>query len=436
VEGGRDEQEISRYYDRPAFSPYEEAGMRALRLGFAGLLLAAGMAAGDGAALAFTEQLVKAATPELARLDKCSTIMSRGDLVYAGCHYGGCTYVFRRDQATGKLAQCALLDIAAEIGKPDQHMDMHCAAAGSRVYLVGVKTHAGDNSASLGMYIYTVDPTTGAHTKVKNLPCDAGRIMVGPDEKHLYLFAEFSNAVRHYVLDPQTGEPVLKDSLTAAKGIAGRTAAAFSADGKYLYAVSQKELAVAVIEVGRDGSLKAAGSVEFGPQIAADPAGVGLTVAPSPDGRHVYAGFGYFSGTKAQNNVKCNQFLGLWDRDPRTGLLAFKESLPVAGMVFTRALILAPDGIRGYFAASGEGGSNCVGSFTRDPATGKLADIKPVKETQGHAPFCLALTADAADLYAGCWDWSNPLVGVFGLRTGQKVVPPAPPAAGGKKRRP
>jgi 6-phosphogluconolactonase (cycloisomerase 2 family) len=189
-------------------------------------------------------------------------------------------------------------------------------------------------------------------------------------------------------------------------GLDGANSLAVSPDGQHLYVTSWRD-AVAVFS--RDG---VSGELAFVEMVRDDSGGVdGLegahSVAPSPDGSHVYvAGYG-------------DNALAVFSRDGASGALTFVEMQQdgvggVDGLDGASAVAVSPDGSHVYITG---GGDDAVAVFSRDGETGVLAFVEMQQDGVGGVDglggaTSVALSPDGNHLYvAGAADDA---VAVFG----------------------
>jgi len=353
------------------------------------VLLAAPAGAADGKpAVVFVKQIVEDGKADL-RLDWVNTIRVHGDFVLATSHRDGRVNVFRRDVKTGDLKYLNFVDLAVQLGRPGTHLDAFPVLAGDNfLYVTGAWTHAHGNADGLGLRWYKFDPKDGPTRLLGAVPCDAGRLQTTPDGKGLILSAGFSSAFYPITLDG-AGKPTV-GAKVAGKGLGDVSVP--SPDGKQLYSVSDG--AIGRVDVGTDGSVAYGGSCDLSalkpkPELRAQ------TVAVSPDGRHVYA---------ALWTYKYNA-LGLFNRDAKTGALTFAEELKVdPNMVGINHIVFTADGKTGYYTSSPENSGACLGWFSRDPETGRLA-FGGVAEKSKVGPNDFGLAADGGTIYmAGNWN--------------------------------
>jgi len=194
---------------------------------------------------------------------------------------------------------------------------------------------------------------------------DPGELVVSPDGRQLYAAGDQTLT---FARDPATGALAEVSDIEPIG-----TTIAMSRDGRSVYVGGRTALHVLARDAGT-GLLTHLGSLFDGE----DPRyGLGTVtgIEVSPDGRQVYVA--------AQHSG-----LFAFDRDPATGLLAFRQARVGPATEDARDLGMAPDGGALYVAAR-----SGVGVFRRDAATGALAPGELVATPDGTGHAALAVTA-------------------------------------------
>lgn len=191
---------------------------------------------------------------------------------------------------------------------------------------------------------------------------------------------------------------VLTDGVGGIDGLAANRWVEVSPDGRNLYAAGQGDDSLAVFARDRaSGRLEEIQVVTQGVD-GADGLGGVSSVAVSPDGRSLYT-TATFEGA-----------VGVFDRDPATGRLAFRQVLregievPV-GLRFAVWVRVSPDGRNVY--ATGFFDDAVVG-FRRDPADGTLAPIQVLRDgvdgiEHFDGVFPLVLDRGGRNVYVGAF---------------------------------
>jgi 6-phosphogluconolactonase (cycloisomerase 2 family) len=221
-------------------------------------------------------------------------------------------------------------------------------------------------------------------------------VTVSPDGLHVYAAGSDEDAVAIFERDPTSGaltfQGVVRDGEDGVDGLDEVWAVAVSPDGAHLYAAGRSDDAVARFERDAEsGALSFLGATVDGNE------GVEGIVGPralafSPNGQHLYvAGAGSSS-------------VALFSRTPATGALGFEQALydgqgGVDGLANLRHLAVSADGENVYAAAIND---LAVGVFSRDPASGLLAFVE--KETAAGSgsfdPVGVEVAPDGGFVYA------------------------------------
>ncbi len=259
---------------------------------------------------------------------------------------------------------------------------------------------SGDNSVA----IYTRDTSTGKLSLagvVQNSGYGLGgaySIAISPDGRSVYVAGYLEDALAVFDRSATDGaltfREVVRDGVFGVDGLAGIVSVAVSPDGKHVYAAGHTDNAV--VTFNRDAVSGALASASVRRQSEPELAGMdGPTVlAISPDGKHVYV---------AAANGSITSFL----RNTVSGALSFTatylDSDPgMDGLNRVVEIALSPDGSHLYTAAMLDDG---VGVFSRDATTGALTFVEIQKNGVGGATGLLgvgtvSLSADGKYVFA------------------------------------
>lgn len=326
-----------------------------------------------------------------------------GKLCFLSVHRSGIVAIFSRDEQTGDVKFLKAVPLAADLGSAGRHADPYLAFSAKNIlYVAGEWTHASSDQHALGLSWYQVDPKDGAFKKLGNIPCSAGVLHASPDPNTLYLSAGFANQIHVIKLDPKDGTPSVAEKISG-KGLGHALVAA--ADRKFYYALGGDT--VSWLAAAPDGKLTLSGSLAL-PDLTIQPGDVSLFL--SPDGRHAYVAL-----FKRYDKPE-NAYVALLKRDAATGALTFGERLPHMGMGGIGQVTFAPDGRTAYFCADPERPASGLGSFQRDPETGKLSNLAKVPGANP-ASFFAYDTASGTIYLGGTWSTKS-----FKLFTVPKVA--------------
>lgn len=316
------------------------------------------------------------------------TIVIKGNFIYVGGNNISC---FKRDVKTG---QVAFLGEAADVIKsvndafPKSRKWSDKERKTCIIKLVGNRLYAIPQWGT-AMAWYDIDEQTGKLTEkglVECKPCF--HAVVSPDQKDIYLLTNpyarrsVPMAVTWYHLDAD-GKPVQSGEV-AGKGLGGSDQTPhdgllqISPDGKYLYAISGADQAIATLE------RKPSGAIEY--KTTTDLSKIGTaesnkyawaSLLLSPDGKWLYANLMKYS-------KPADQYIGIFKRNLESGELTLQEAVSGDKQVLANR--------RGWqcvqFLPNGTGflGHYDLGlwTFQYDAATGRLENPAPIKETQGY----------------------------------------------------
>lgn len=222
-----------------------------------------------------------------------------------------------------------------------------------------------------GIGVYRFDPGSGVieHVETVGGIVNPSFLAVNPEGRNLYAVAESpaAGSVVAYARDPETG--TLRElNRRSSQGI-GPCHLSVDASGRYVLVANYGSGSIAALPIGPDGSLdEAPGSVQHegssvNPERQEGPHA--HMIAPSPDGRYVYA-----------TDLGADRIFG-YRLDPATGQL-----LPVAGA----GAVAEPGAGPRHFAFSPDGATvyviNELGftvtRYAYDPDSGRLAPLQSV----------------------------------------------------------
>jgi 6-phosphogluconolactonase (cycloisomerase 2 family) len=200
---------------------------------------------------------------------------------------------------------------------------------------------------------------------------------------------------------------IQRDGVDGVDGLGGAVSVAISPDGRHLYVAGRADDAVAVFS--RDPSAGALTFVEVHEDGAEGVDGLddAFSVAIAPDGRHVYVA------------GRADDAMAVFSREPATGSLTFLEvhkdgAGGLDGLDDAMSLTVSPDGKNLYAAGRAD---DAVAVFSRDLETGMLTFVEVQRDGAGgvdglHGAVSLAISPDGKHLYvAGQLDDA---VAVFG----------------------
>ena len=302
-----------------------------------------------------------------------------GRHVYAANGFGDEVSVFRRDELAGKVLFVQLLsDNIDGVDGLSEASGVTISADGKFVYVV---SHTDDAVA-----VFSRDAITGELTFVEakfdglagvNGLNGASFVAISPDTANLYVASSDEDAVAVFARNKTTGKLTFVEvKQTGSSGITtldGARSLAISPDGKQVYVVSINDDALTAfardLATGRLTLIEAYTDGQSGVNGLSTP----LSVAVSPDGKHVYA-VGEFDNA-----------LMVFSRDAATGKLTVVETLidgqnGVDGLSFPLAVALSPDGQFVYASATGD---DAVSVFLRNQITGRLTYLESQKDGRG-----------------------------------------------------
>jgi 6-phosphogluconolactonase (cycloisomerase 2 family) len=252
--------------------------------------------------------------------------------------------------------------------------------AGGRLYAIPQ-----DGTA---MAWYDIDAQTGKLTEKGLVECPpCFHAVVSPDQKDIYLLTNpyarrnVKMGVTWYRLEADG--TAVRSGMVTGKGLEGSDQTPYegvmdiSPDGKFLYAISGADRAIACIERKPDGSIAFKDSTSLdktAPRAGTYP-WASLTI--SGDGKWLYGQLQAY-GKKEENVV------GVFARDAGTGTLTLKEAItgdknPLVNQRGWQSWHFAPKGT-GYAGHFDLG----LWTFQYDPDTGHLSSPVEVKETRGY----------------------------------------------------
>jgi 6-phosphogluconolactonase (cycloisomerase 2 family) len=224
---------------------------------------------------------------------------------------------------------------------------------------------------------------------------DVFSVTVAPDGRHLYTAARTDDALVVFGRDSTTGSltfvEVHKNGVGGVDGLGDAVSVAMSPDGRHLYVAGRADSAVAVFS--RDSTTGALGFVEvhIDGVVGVDGLDDVVSVAMSSDGRHLYAA------------GQLDDAVAVFSRDSTTGALTFVDVQKygvegVDGLNGATSVTLSLDG-RYLYATGGSDkvrspaesqlGSaslerpDAVAVFSRDSTSGALAFVEVQKDGVG-----------------------------------------------------
>ena len=329
-----------------------------------------------------------------------------GRHIYVANGVGNEVSVFRRDEPSGKALFIQLLsDNTDGVDGLSEAFGLTVSADGKFVY---VASHTDDAVA-----VFSRDPITGTLTfeeaKFDGLAGvnglnGASFVAISPDTTNLYVASADEDAVAVFTRNKTTGKLTFVEfKQIGSSGITtldGALSLAISPDGKQVYVISFNDNALTAFSrdpaTGRLTLIEAYIDGQNGVNGLSGP----LSVAVSPDGKHVYA-------VGQSDNA-----LMVFTRDAATGKLVVVQTLTdgkngVDGLSLPLAVALSPDGQFVYASSTGD---DALSVFLRNQTTGNLTYLESQIDGRGSVdglgfPQGLAPSQDGKHLYvAGNFD--------------------------------
>ena len=347
-------------------------------------------------------QILKGGEGGLAKPFFTSSMAIHGDYLYLGGHN---ISAFKRD-ARGLLTYLGeMADPMAKVAdafpkaRKFTQKNKICVVklAGGRLYAIPQ-----DGTA---MAWYDIDAQTGKLTEKGFVECPpCFHAVVSPDQKDIYLLTNpyarrnVKMGVTAYHLDAD-GKATMTGFVTG-KGLEGSDQTPYegvldiSPDGKFLYAISGTDRAIACIERKADGSIAFKESTSLdktAPRAGTYP---WAALAISGDGKWLYGQLQAYG--KKEENV-----YGLFERDPNSGALTLKETVtgdksPLVNQRGWQCWHFPTTKGMGYAGHFDLG----LWTFQYDPETGRLSNPVELKETRGYRAI-LAYDFERGFLYMG-----------------------------------
>ena len=210
-------------------------------------------------------------------------------------------------------------------------------------------------------------------------------VTASPDGKFVYAASFRDDAIATFARDEVTGKLTFVEAIfdgeedgsgTTIDGLDGARSVAISPDENFLYAVSFEDSAIATFARDKDtGKLTFVEAVADGEKDSSDNDVDGLggarSATVSPDGNFIYVA------------STADDAIATFERDKDTGKLTFVEAIfddavsgasqKAPGLDGAIAVTLSPDGNFVYTASFED---NAIATFQRDPGTGKLAFLE------------------------------------------------------------
>lgn len=263
--------------------------------------------------------------------------------------------LFRRDPASGVLERLGVVwnEDNVEMGL-SWPIDAAFSPDGRFVYVIDSRgpgrTSDGEGGA-VAIFRVTDDEElewVATTEGVSNALANARGIDVGPDGDRIYVTSSGAGALTVFDRDEGTGavevRQVIRDGEGEAEGLAGAMSVAVSPDGRHVYVSSGRfggDNAVSVFEEQPDGKLALVQEIFNGEGMEGFEGGNEILI--SPDGRNVFAAA---TGSGAVVNFR---------RDAATGRLTYLQTLDTA-TGGAAGLGVSPDGNVLYVAAENSGG--------------------------------------------------------------------------------
>jgi 6-phosphogluconolactonase (cycloisomerase 2 family) len=302
-----------------------------------------------------------------------------GRHLYAAGYRDGAVALFSRDATTGRLTYVGRTkDGVGGVEDTGSPCSVAVSPDGKHVYVASHWDHA--------VVVFSRDRITGELTFVEAQQDGVGGVdglyvsqwvTVSPDGRHVYAAGYRDYALAVFIRNEATGKltfvEVQRDGINGVDGLYGVSSVAVSPDGEYVYTTAYFDGTLAVfrrddatgrlsfLEVQRDGVTGVEGLRGA------------YSVAPSPDGKHVYVAGG---GDHA---------VAVFSQDSATGELTFVEVQQddvggVDGLQVALSVAVSPDGRYVYVAGRGE---HALAMFSRDEKTGNLMFVESLRDGLG-----------------------------------------------------
>lgn len=300
--------------------------------------------------------------------------------------------VFDRNLATGAVSnQTVIADSPAISNGLARPSTVIVSEDGKHVYV------SPTSGVLAGVTVFQRDLLTGALTFLEvergvTMGFDS-RLVISPDGQHLYATARGVDTVAVFARDVTTGAlTYLQSFVDGVGGINGLDQVldlAISPDGTHLYVVGFGDSAVTVFERDTISGLLTFQSEHFDNTPGYASLQGATSVRVGPGGNEVYVA-AFYEG------------LSVYDRDPTTGALTFRNSPPGGGAGGPQWLALSADGGRLYSALW----VSALDVFSRNPVTGDITFLERKLDGTGGVDGIdglqgMTVSPDGQDVYTG-----------------------------------
>jgi 6-phosphogluconolactonase (cycloisomerase 2 family) len=333
----------------------------------------------------------------------CVALSPDGLHLYVASFVDSAIAVFERDPTSGSLAF-----IESHENGENGVDGLRSAASvtvsphGTNVYATGFLDDA--------VVVFTRDAQSGALTFLESLADGeadidglegASWVTVKPNDRYVYVAGSIEGAIavfsRHSENGSLTFVGTLKEGVGNVEGLEGATSIAFSPDESHLYVAAEFDDAVTVLTVSEGGTALNLVEAERGRQSGIDALSGARSVTISPDGKHLYV-------AAYQDSA-----VAVFSRDAERGTLTFVEASKdgidgVTGLSAPYDVALSPDGAHAYVPNWGPS----VVVLARNQEDGTLTFVEVQEERPGgpqHLAGALsaAVSPDGTHVYVATW---------------------------------